>query len=205
MIDLQLYLAFLGATTVLMLIPGPNVALIVSNSVAYGTRYGLLTMAGTAAAMVPQLFLTALGMAAVLGGVAHLLAWVRWLGAAYLIFLGIRQWRVAPVDLSRITPQPRSVRAIWLRGFLVSCSNPKTLLFYGAFFPQFVAADRPLAPQMALLAAGFLATAVFWDSLWAMLAGRARRLLASRGRLRNRLTGGILIGAGAGLAAYHRS
>ena len=201
MIPLGLYLAFIAATSILMLIPGPNVALIIANSVAYGTRYGLLTVAGTSSAMMPQLCLTALGMTALLGGLAHWFAWVRWIGAAYLIWLGIRQWRERPVDLTAVRPQPRSARAIYWRGFLVSLSNPKTLLFYSAFFPQFVDARAPLGPQLILLAASFLAIAVFWDGLWALASGRARGLLAARGRLRNRLTGGMLIGAGAGLAA----
>ncbi|MBV9735723.1 MAG: LysE family translocator [Acidisphaera sp.] len=201
MMSAELYLAFVLASSVLMLIPGPNVAVIVANSVAYGTRYGLLTVAGTSSAMLPQLCLTALGMTAVLGGLAQWFGWVRWVGAAYLIVLGVRQWRQRPVDLTLVRAQPRSVRAIYWRGFLVSLSNPKTLLFYSAFFPQFLDARAGLLPQMALLAATFLAVALIWDSAWALLAGRARALLAAHGRLRNRLTGGILIGAGAGLAA----
>ncbi len=200
MIAPHLYLAFVLATSVLILIPGPNVSLIVANAVAYGTRYGLLTVAGTSAAVLVQLGLTALGMAAVLGALAAWFEWLRWLGVAYLLYLGLRQWLAAPVDLTRTRPQPRSARAIVLRGFAVSLTNPKTLLFYGAFFPQFISIDRPLGPQVALLCATFLVLAAGLDSVWALLAGRARGLLASRGRLRNRLSGGLLMGAGLGLA-----
>jgi len=82
----------------------------------------------------------------------------------------------------------------------VSLTNPKTLLFYGAFLPQFVTAERPLAPQVAVLSVVFLTMAVGVDSGWAFAAGRARPLLARRGRLRNRLSGGMLMGAGVGLA-----
>jgi homoserine/homoserine lactone efflux protein len=202
--DPNLLLAFILATTVLMLLPGPNVALIVANSVAWGTRYGLLTVAGTAAAMVVQLGLTAFGMTAALGALAAWFEWLRWLGVAYLLWLGIRQWRAPPVDLIRTPPQPRSARAIALRGFLVSLTNPKTLLFYGAFFPQFINLDHPVLPQVALLSAVFLALALLLDGGWAMLAGRARFLLASRGRLRNRLSGGLLICAGVGVALARR-
>jgi threonine/homoserine/homoserine lactone efflux protein len=202
--DPHLLLGFIAATTVLMLIPGPNVALIVANAVAWGTRYGLLTVAGTAAAMVLQLGLTALGMTAALGALAAWFEWLRWLGVAYLLWLGIRQWRAPPVDLTRIPAQPRSARAIALRGFLVSLTNPKTLLFYGAFFPQFISLDRPVLPQVALLSAIFIALALLLDGGWAVLAGRARFLLASRGRLRNRLSGGMLICAGVGLALARR-
>ncbi len=201
---LPLYLGFIAAAVVLMLIPGPNVSLIVANSIAYGTRYGLLTLAGTSAAMVLQLGLTVLGLTALLGTLATWFEWLRWLGVVYLLWLGIRQWRAPPLDLSRTRPQPRSVRAIALRGFLISLTNPKTLLFFGAFFPQFITPDRPIGPQLALLCGTFLLVAVTLDSGWALAAGRARRVLAMRGRLRNRLSGGLLIGAGVGLALAHR-
>ena len=201
---LSLYLAFVLATTVLILIPGPNVSLIVANSIAYGMRYGLLTVAGTSAAIVVQLGLTALGLTAVLGTLAGWFDWLRWLGVGYLLYLGVRQWRAPPVDLTLIPPQRRSVRAIAVRGFLISLTNPKTLLFYGAFFPQFLTPEQPLGPQVALLCASFLAIAVALDSAWALAAGRARRVLAMRGRLRNRLSGGLLIGAGIGLALAHK-
>jgi len=204
MIHTQLYLAFVLATTVLMLIPGPNVALIVANSVAYGTRYGLLTVLGTSSAMVLQLALTAIGMTALLSWLSQMFEWLRWLGVAYLLFLGIRQWLAKPVDLTRTRPQMKSLKAIYGRGFLISLTNPKTLLFYGAFFPQFIAADLPPGPQIALLALSFMAVAVLVDSGWALLSGHARGLLGSRGRLRNRLTGGLLIGAGLGLALARR-
>jgi threonine/homoserine/homoserine lactone efflux protein len=204
MISLDLYLAFVAATTVLMLIPGPNVALIVANSVAYGTRFGLLTLAGTSAAMVVQLVLVTLGMAAMLGMVGAVLEWVRWIGVFYLIWLGIRQWRAVPVDLTKVKPEPRSPREIFLRGLLVSLTNPKTLLFFGAFFPQFLTPSQPVAPQLALLAVTFVVLAVLLDGSWAVLAGRSRTFLAGRGRIRNRVSGGLLIGAGVGLALAHR-
>jgi len=201
---LSLYLGFITATIVLMLIPGPNVSLIVANSIAYGTRYGLLTLAGTSAAIVLQLGLTVLGLTALLGALATWFAWLRWLGVVYLLWLGIRQWRAPSLDLTRTRPQPRSVRAIALRGFLISLTNPKTLLFFGAFFPQFIAPERPIGPQLTLLCGSFLLVAVTLDSGWALAAGRARGVLAMRGKLRNRLSGGFLIGAGVGLALAHR-
>src|SRR5215470_18927841 len=140
----QLYLGFVLATTILILIPGPNVSLIMANSIAHGTRYGLLTVIGTSSAIIVQLALTVLGLSATLGILATWFEWVRWIGVAYLLYIGIRQWRAAPVDLTRTRPQPRSVRVIALRGFLISLTNPKTLLFYGAFFPQFVSPDAPI-------------------------------------------------------------
>jgi threonine/homoserine/homoserine lactone efflux protein len=199
-IDPHLFLAFLAATIILILIPGPNVALIVANSVAYGTRYGLVTVAGTCSAMVPQLVVTVLGMAAVLTALSAWFEWLRWIGVAYLLYLGVTQWRARPVDLTRTQPQPKSLGRIYLRAFLVSCANPKTLLFFGAFFPQFVSKELNFAPQIVVLCGSFFVLVLSLDSVWALCAGRARRLLARHGRLRNRITGGMLVGAAVGLA-----
>jgi threonine/homoserine/homoserine lactone efflux protein len=199
-VSFALYGAFVAATAILMLIPGPNVALIVANSIAHGARFGLLTVAGTTAAMIVQLGVTALGMTALLGDLARAFEILRWIGVAYLLWLGFNAWRAPAFDLTKTVPQPRSSRAIFLRGFLVSLTNPKTLLFYAAFFPQFLTPDAGFASQIALLAATFLAVALTVDSGWALLAARFRGLLAVKGRLRNRLTGGLLMGAGLGLA-----
>ncbi len=202
---LDLYLAFMAACVLLIAIPGPNVALIVANSVAHGARYGLMTVAGTASAMVFQLALVVLGASALLGLLAGLFDWLRWLGVAYLFWLGLRTWHSAASDLSGIAAEPRSARAIFARGFLVSLTNPKTLLFYAAFLPQFVSAETAAATQQLLLLSGtFLAIAVLLDGTWALLAGHLRSLLRSRVGLRNRLTGGLLMGAGLGLALARR-
>jgi len=197
--DPALLPAFVLATIVLLLIPGPNVALIVANSVAYGARFGLLTVVGTSAAMVVQLVLTGLGLTELLGAAGHWFEWVRWLGVAYLLYLGLQQWRAPPVDLSAVQAQPRSAAGLLTRAMLVSLTNPKTLLFYGAFFPQFIRADRPVATQAAVLSAVFLALALVVDCTWAFAASRARPLLARGVRL-GRVSGGMLIGAGVGLA-----
>jgi threonine/homoserine/homoserine lactone efflux protein len=90
---------------------------------------------------------------------------------------------------------------MFTRALLVSMTNPKTLLFYGAFFPQFVSPEHALAPQVGLLSLTFVVIALLVDGSWALAAARARHLLAARGRLRNRMAGGMLIGAGAALAA----
>ncbi|MFE1602742.1 LysE family translocator [Methylobacterium sp. ID0610] len=204
MMPLDLYLAFLGASLVLVLIPGPNVALIVANSVAYGTRHGLATVAGTSAAMVLQLGLTVLGATTLLALLAGWFALLRWVGAAYLVWLGIRAWRAPPADLARTPPAARDAGRMVLRGFLVSLTNPKTLLFYGAFLPQFLDPRREPLPQLLLLAGTFLAVAVIGDGAWAVLAGRLRGLLGAGSRWRSRITGGVLIGAGLGLALARR-
>jgi len=201
---LDLYLAFVAATVVLIAIPGPNVALIVANSVAHGARYGLLTVAGTSAAMVIQLALTVAGMSAALAILAAWFEVLRWLGVAYLVVLGWRAWREPSADLSGTRAQPRSPRAIVGRGFLVSLANPKTLLFYGAFLPQFMSPGADATGHLVLLSATFLALAVVLDGVWALAAARLAGLLAGRGRLRQRLTGALLMGAAAGLALARR-
>lgn len=204
MIDLNLYLAFAGAVVLLMVMPGPNVALIVANSVAYGPRYGLITVAGTSAAIVAQLALTALGLTELLGILGHWFEALRWAGVAYLVYLGISAFRAPAVDLTRTRAEPKSPRAIFMRALLVSLSNPKTLLFYGAFFPQFLDSTRPVMPQVLLLSATFLALAIIVDGSWAIVAGRARFLLAAHGKWRNRISGTLLLGAGLGLAMVRR-
>ncbi len=202
--SLDLYLAFVAASAILILIPGPNVALIVANSVAHGTRFGLLTVAGTSIAVVVHLALTVLGATAILNFLAASFDWLRWAGVVYLVWLGVRAWRAGPVDLAGTEAQVRSVRLIFARGFLVGLTNPKTLLFYGAFLPQFITPGPAAADQLLLLAVTFLVVAIVLDGVWAILAGRLRGLLTTHARLRNRLTGGLLIGAGLGLALARR-
>jgi threonine/homoserine/homoserine lactone efflux protein len=198
--DLNLIATFVLATVVLMCIPGPNVALIVANSVAHGVRFGLLTVTGTLCGVTPQLLLVGLGLAGLLDLAAHWFEWLRWAGVGYLVYLGVQAWRAPAADLAAVTAQPRSGWAIFAQGVLIALTNPKTLLFLGAFLPQFVVARAAAGPQVALLAGIYFGVALVVDSLWALLAARLRGWLRRHGRLRARLTGSLLIGAGAGLA-----
>ena len=194
---LELYVAFVAAVTVLMLIPGPNVALITAQSIAHGPRRGLATVAGTSTAMMLQLGLVGLGMTGALAVAGHWFVILRWAGVAYLVLLGIQTWRSKPeTDLDG---RPEGPDRAFRRGVIVSLTNPKILFFYAAFFPQFMAGKNP-AGQFWLLAVTFLAIAVVVDSGWALLAARLRPLLSRHETLRNRLTGAVLIAAGAGLA-----
>jgi threonine/homoserine/homoserine lactone efflux protein len=145
-----------------------------------------------------------IGASAVLDFLAASFDWLRWLGVVYLVWLGIAAWRAPAADLTRTASQARSTRVIFMRGFLVGLTNPKTLLFYGAFFPQFVTPGPDAPHQLLLLAATFLGIAIVMDSTWALLAGRLRGLLTLHVRLRNRITGGLLVGAGLGLAVARR-
>jgi homoserine/homoserine lactone efflux protein len=103
-----------------------------------------------------------------------------------------------------VRPEPPGRRHTLRQAFLVSCANPKIMLFLGALFPQFISAAYPAQPQILVLGATFLLVLGAIDSTWALLASRARRLLSGRGRLRQRLSGGILIAAAGCLAAAHR-
>lgn len=201
--SIELYFAFVFAASALILAPGPNVALIVANSLAHGARHGLLTVAGTSAAMVIQLAIVVFGASALLALLADWFSALRWAGVAYLVWLGLRAWRAPPADLAADAGR-KSARDVFLRGFLVSLANPKTLLFFGAFLPQFVTPGPEARVQLALLAATFLGLAAFLDSLWALFAARFSRALRADGRLRNRLTGGALMTAGFGLALARR-
>ena len=205
MIDLPLFAAFCAAVAVLMLTPGPTVAVITANTVAHGTRYGLLTVAGGAAAVVPMLLVVAAGLSAIATVLAEWFEVLRWAGVGYLVALGILAWRAPLADLTAIAPQRRSVRRIFLGGFVVSATNPKTLLFLGAFFPQFIDPDRPFGPQITLLALSYFAIGAIIDTLWAILAGRLRFVIARSARLRNRITGALFVSAGIGLALVRRT
>jgi len=198
--DPHLLPAFVLATAILMMIPGPNLALIVANSLAYGARWGVLTVCATCSASMLQLLLVGLGMAELIRAMGDWFAVVRWAGVAYLVVLGVQQWRAAAPDLAGVRPQPRSMARIFGRAIMVALTNPKTLLFNAAFFPQFVSPDAPALPQWVALGSIYLLIAFVLDSTWALTSSRLRGLLRVRPRFWNRLSGGVLIGAGLGLA-----
>jgi homoserine/homoserine lactone efflux protein len=205
--SLELYLAFMLASFVLMVTPGPNMALTVANSLAHGPRRALLTVAGAASALAVHLTVIGVG----LGWLTALLAgWfevLRWIGVVYLLWLGWNEWRAKPVPLDPAKIPPMAGSRLWGQGFLVCLTNPKVLLFLAAFFPQFIVPGRPVLPQMALLGATFIAIGFLCDSTCALVAGRMRHRLqdARRMRLRHRVTGTLLIGTGIGLALARRA
>ena len=133
--------------------------------------------------------------------------WLRWAGVAYLIYLGIQQWRAAPVALDDVESVTVRSNTLFWQGVLVSATNPKTLFFYAAFFPQFVDPAGPPGPQLALLSATFLVHRHSSSTArYAILAGPAAPVAApgGRARLRNRLTASFLIAAALGLALARR-
>ena len=187
------------ATMVLVLIPGPNVALIVANSLQSGFRAGAVTVLGTTAGVALQLLLVVAGLAALVEVAAEALSWIRWAGVIYLIWLGITTWRSPPEDLEGVIAAP----ALFWRGCMLAAVNPKTLLFNAAFIPQF-AGDGTLA-QFLMAAGVFLAVIFVGDLLWAAFASSARGALGRYSKWRNRVSGSFLTLAGIGLAAANRN
>ena len=193
-------LALVAATAILVLIPGPNVALIVANSLKFGFRTGVHTALGTTAGVGLQLVLVVTGLATVISVAADALTWIRWAGVAYLIYLGIRTWQEPARDLNKIEAAP----AMFRRGLLIAALNPKTLLFNAAFIPQFVGTADATVVRISLVAAVFLTVLLVGDVLWAAFADSARNALGRYAHVRNRLTGLFLVAAGIGLALARR-
>lgn len=195
-------LALILATSALVLIPGPNVALIVATSLRHGLRLGLVTAAGTTIGIALQLLTVIAGMSALIELAASALTWIKWLGVVYLVYAGIRSWREPADDLGHVAA--RSARGAFWRAVLIAVINPKTLLFNAAFLPQFISGGGDATGQLILVTAVYLAVIVIGDGLWALFAARARRLLRGFGALRQRVTGGFLVAGGLGLALTRR-
>ena len=196
--SLQLYLAYVLACIVLVIVPGPTVTLIVANSIRHGTRAGMVNIAGTQLGLATMIGLVVVGLASLIETVEWWFDWVRLAGACYLIWLGVKLLR-APDALAQPGQTPRG--GFFLQGFLVVISNPKALLLFGAFIPQFVDPKGDYVGQVLLLGATAMVVAFIFDSGYAVLTGRAVMLLA-RGRVRlvSRISGLCLIGGGAWLA-----
>ena len=193
-------IALAAATLVLVMVPGPNVALIVANSIRYGIRMGSVTVLGTTVGVALQLATVLLGMAAIIEIAVDALIWIRWAGVAYLIWLGVSTWREPAEDLSRITAVP----AVFWRACMVAAVNPKTLLFNAAFLPQFVPSGGNATMQLAVVSCVFLTVLLLGDMLWVLTAGSARQLLKKHSAARNKITGGFLVVAAIGLALSRR-
>ena len=205
--NIELYLAFVVASAVLIIVPGPNVMLIVAHSLSHGARHALLTVAGTNICQMIQLAITCIGMTSLLLFLSQWFEVLRWAGVAYLIYLGVTEFRARPDPATSNGGKAKTGRACFWQGFVVSATNPKTLLFYAAFFPQFIDPGLPPVPQMVTLSVTFVVIALIFDGSYALLASRARVWLADarRARVRSRITGSILIGAGLGLALARKS
>lgn len=206
--SVELWLAFAAASTALLAVPGPTVMLVVSYALGQGRHTGWFTVPGVTLGDFTAMTVSLLGAGAILAASATLFTALKLAGAAYLIWLGIRLWRAPPsVDRAGGPAAARAGRAMFWHAFAVTALNPKGIVFFIAFVPQFVVADRPLLPQLALLEATFLVLAAVNVALWAMLAGelQARFQSPAMMRLTSRIGGSFLIGAGLLTAAVRRA
>ena len=203
---LETWLAFVAAAAVLLALPGPTVTLVVSYALGVGRRAAWATVAGVALGDFTAMTLSLLGLGAVLAASAALFTALKWLGAGYLIYLGVRVWRAAPTAEALAVAEARPDRAILGHAFAVTALNPKSILFFVAFVPQFVDPAAPTLPQLAVLELTFVAMAALNAALYAALAARARGLIRRPAVLRavNRVGAGILIGAGVATVALRR-
>jgi threonine/homoserine/homoserine lactone efflux protein len=205
MMDFNLYIAFFAATTIMILLPGPSVMLTVAHSISFGWRRALATVMGATIGVGIQLAITLVGMTSLMVLMAEWFEWLRWAGVAYLAYLGIQQWRAQPEPDA--APAVRSGRSLLIQGVVVTTANPKSMFFLAAFFPQFIDPVAAPGPQFALLGVTFLAITFGFTALWAVAASHAGSAFRTRRgvRLRNRIAGSLMLGAGLGLALVRRS
>jgi threonine/homoserine/homoserine lactone efflux protein len=206
MFSLSALLAYTAACFLFSIIPGPSVSVVVANSLARGTRAGVVTLLGTEIAMLSMVLIVALGLQAVMTVIASAFTLIKLAGAAYLIWIGWKMFTSrAHIDLNAHADKLR-MRRYLLQGALINWSNPKTLLFLGAFLPQFVDLSRPAFGQILVLGLIVMAVATLTDLLYAILAGRMRYLLtATRVRVMNRIGGTVLMIGGVALALVRRT
>jgi homoserine/homoserine lactone efflux protein len=199
----ELYIAFILASLVLVIVPGPTVSLIVANSLRHGSGAGFKNVIGTQAGLAFMLAIAGIGLTSLIAALGEWFDWLRLAGVLYLVYLGWKMWRSAD-DLagsigSATAKAPRG--GFFLQGFLVAISNPKMLFFFGAFFPQFLDPAQAQGPQIALMGATAMVLAALSDSAYAFLAGGLGRVLSkNRLKLLGRMSGACLIGGGLWLA-----
>ncbi len=205
-INPTLWIAFAAACALLAAIPGPIVTLVIANSLSHGTRAGLLNIVGTICGTTILLAIGGFGMTWVIVILSEWFEILRWAGAAYLVYLGVRQWFAKGHGLEE-HPEARPGKSLFLQGFIVAITNPKTIIFYAALFPQFMDPALPTGQQVLILSITFIAVVPCVDVTYAILAGRMRPLLigARRARIRNRITGVLLAGTGLALALTRKS
>jgi threonine/homoserine/homoserine lactone efflux protein len=201
----ELYLSYVLAGIAIVIVPGPTVTLVVANSMTHGVRAGLLNIGGTQLGLALMTGIVMVGLATIIETMGVWFDWLRLAGAAYLVWLGWKLLR-SKGGLAEASAGPKPRGGFFWQGFLVILSNPKALLLFGAFIPQFVDPKGDYVWQVALLGATFMLIATVFDGAYAILAGRAGRMLTERRvRLVSRTSGAILIGGGVWLALARRN
>lgn len=190
----DVFLTYLVTVVGLSMTPGPNSLLVLTHGALYGHRSATFTVIGGVAGFVSMMALSMLGIGALLQARPEALEVLCWVGGAYLVWLALQLWRAPPLDL---TPgqggQAPGVGALLGQGLLTAVSNPKVLLFYGAFLPQFIDPERPLLLQFAVLAGTLCACELLVQGVLARMSHRLRPVLQRAGRLFNRACGTLFL------------
>ena len=199
----HLFAEFLAMTIVLLLAPGPIVTLVISTAATRGLRAGLVTVAGTSTGNALLIAAIALGLGWVLAHAVYLFEALRWIGAAYLVWLGVQAWRHAGAP----APPVAGDHVHFRRGVMVALANPKTIAFFSAFLPQFLDPSLPAARQLTVMCAVTVALAALSDSCWAVASGLGRGwfMHPARARLLGRASGVTLVGGGIWLSLARRA
>jgi homoserine/homoserine lactone efflux protein len=207
--DLQLWLTFVAASTAFLLIPGPTVLLVLSYALSQGRSVALATVAGVALGDLIAMSASLAGLGALVLTTATLFVALKWVGALYLIYLGVKLLRSASTTtLGEIASRDKSPgRNVFGHATAVTALNPKSIVFFIAFVPQFVTPERALLPQFVILIATFVGLAVINTLSYALLADRLRHRIARPSVLAwfTRLGGGALISMGVMTAALKRA
>lgn len=194
------WLFYLLASIGLSLSPGPNGLLALTHGALYGTRRALFTILGGALGFVAIIALSMLGIGALVQSSAAWLSVLKWLGGAYLVWLGIQVWRSPPIAATTAGLAPAASDAsLFRQGALSAATNPKGLLFFSAFLPHFIDPERSLVLQFAIMAGTFVATEFLTEYALASAAHRIRPWLGRVGRKFNRACGGVFVALGAAL------
>ena len=206
--DLHLWTAFVAASTVLLLIPGPTVLMVLSYALSRGRPVALATVAGVALGDFIAMTASLAGLGSLVLASATVFAVLKWVGAVYLVYLGIRLFRSAPeARLGALDPVAGTgARQVFGHAVAVTALNPMTIAFFIAFVPQFIAPQSPLLPQFAVLIATFVGLGALNALSYALLADRLRRRIATPAVLAmlHRLGGGALVAMGVVTALLRR-
>jgi homoserine/homoserine lactone efflux protein len=201
----EILIAFIAACWLLAWTPGPMMALILANVSSYGLAAGLWTLAGSVVGLSLLVTATALGMTSLMVFMSEWFDVIRWIGALYLAWLGLQRLRQAWRGNGAFPQPPVSGRRWFVQAFTVSLSNPKVLLFLGAFLPQFVDTGGDVPLQLTVLAVTFVIVVGLADTVYTVALGKMRGLLASRRlKLLDGLSGLLLLLGGLALATARR-
>ncbi|HZQ65508.1 MAG TPA: LysE family translocator [Gaiellaceae bacterium] len=190
------FAVFVPAALVLLAIPGPAVLYVVATSVEGGRRNGLLSVAGVHLGSLVHVVAAVAGLSALIVSSAVAFSTVKYVGAAYLIVVGIRKWLERDDVSEPVARPPRSGRRVFTQGVVVNVLNPKTALFFLAFLPQFVDRDRTVWTQIAALGLCWVVLGLLSDGTWALAGGTVGRFLRRRQRAVRYASGGIFVGLG---------